>query len=144
MVHPNSEFATGVPCFCLSALACPIICRITCLFAKQPAHSAQNTVLLGVVRVVLARNFENGRESSSVGIDSMSYAIGNLFFQSAYVLFAQGFLPAIATDVLVDEDDANVLPRSEGFKGRLDRSGVRLAIHHQEVLFLVGARADVL
>lgn len=49
-----------------------------------------------------------------------------------------------ATNVLVNQNDANVLPCGERLERGLNRSGVGLAVHDQEVLLLVGSRANVL
>lgn len=43
------------------------------LFSKQPAHTLEDTVLLWVVRVVFARDFENGRE----GVGERVYTVTN-------------------------------------------------------------------
>lgn len=48
------------------------------LLPKEPAHSSQHTVLLGVIRVILAGYLKKGRESSRISIDSMSYPFGDL------------------------------------------------------------------
>jgi hypothetical protein len=48
------------------------------LLAKQLPDSFHNTVLLGVVRVVLGRNLKQARESLVVRVDFGSYALSNL------------------------------------------------------------------
>jgi hypothetical protein len=48
------------------------------LFSKQASYPAENAVLLWIIRMVFARNLENRRESGRIGIDSVSYFIGNL------------------------------------------------------------------
>lgn len=48
------------------------------LLSKQTTHTSQHTVLLRVVWVVFAGNLENGRKRRSVGVDAMTYAVGNL------------------------------------------------------------------
>ena len=57
----------------------PLPCSaLTRLFAKQPADSPQHAVLLRVVGVVFARDFEDGRECLGVGIDPVPYLVGDL------------------------------------------------------------------
>jgi hypothetical protein len=48
------------------------------LLAEQLPHSLHDTVLLGVVRVVLRRDLEQAWEGLVVGVDAGSYALGNL------------------------------------------------------------------
>jgi hypothetical protein len=48
------------------------------LFSKQPTHPPQDAVLLWVIRVVFARDFENRRECLRVCIDPMPYPVRNL------------------------------------------------------------------
>ena len=52
------------------------------LFAEQLPHSLHDAVLLGVVRVVLGRNFEQAWESLVVLVDAGSYALGDLHIVS--------------------------------------------------------------
>lgn len=101
----------------------------TRLLAKQPTYSAENAILLGVVRVILARNLENRRESSGIGIDTMSYAVGNLSTSQHVSRYRFPSLAAV-TDVLVDKDDADILPRRERLEGGFDRRGFGLVVHH--------------
>ena len=61
------------------SLTPPLPCSaLTRLFAKQPADSPQHAVLLRVVGVVFARDFEDGRECLGVGIDPVPYLVGDL------------------------------------------------------------------
>lgn len=48
------------------------------LFAKQPPHTLQYTVLLWVVGVVLAGDLENGGERVGERIDAVSDALRDL------------------------------------------------------------------
>lgn len=48
------------------------------LLSKEPPDPLQHAVLLGVVRVVLGGNLEQGRESGGVCIDPVAYPFGNL------------------------------------------------------------------
>lgn len=48
------------------------------LLSKQTTHPSQNTVLLGIIRMIFAWNLEDRGEGSGVGIDSVSYPVGNL------------------------------------------------------------------
>ena len=48
------------------------------LLAEQLPHSLHDTVLLGIVRVVLGRNLEQAWESLVVLVDAGPYALGNL------------------------------------------------------------------
>lgn len=50
-----------------------------------------------------------------------------------------------ATYVLVNENDADVLPvRRKPVKGRFDGRVVCLAVHHQKVLLRIGSRRHML
>ena len=64
-----------VPLSLIPSLPCSALTR---LFAKQPADSPQHAVLLRVVGVVFARDFEDGRECLGVGIDPVPYLVGDL------------------------------------------------------------------
>jgi len=48
------------------------------LLPEETAYPSQNTVLLGVVRVVLARNLKNGGEGGGIRVDAVPYPISNL------------------------------------------------------------------
>lgn len=49
------------------------------------------------------------------------------------------------TYMLVNQDNANILPLGrEALKGRLDRSIIRLVVHHKEVLLRVWGSRNVL
>jgi hypothetical protein len=48
------------------------------LFAKQPADSAENAVLFGIVGVFFAGNLEYGWEGRRIGIDAMPYLVCDL------------------------------------------------------------------
>lgn len=48
------------------------------LLAKQATNPPQYTVLLGVVWVVFARNFEDRRKGSSVGVNPVAYFVCDL------------------------------------------------------------------
>lgn len=121
------------------------------LLSKEPPYPSQNTVLLGVVGVVFAGDFKNGGESSRVRIDSVSDLVGNLGdFGSVYVRLvgAPWETPgdsAPLTDMLVDQDDADVLALlGEGIKGGLDGRRLRLAVDDEEVFLRVGRVGDML
>lgn len=118
------------------------------LFPKESSHPSQNAVLLGVVRVVLARDLEQRREGGRVRIDAVTDALRDLHTAISYQLsFHPRPLTAgpRATYVLVDQQDADVLPlRGEALKGLLNRGVVRLAVHDEEVLLRVRRVGDVL
>lgn len=104
--------------------------RITCaentiapLLSKQTSDSPQNTVLLGVIGVIFTRDLKNGREGRSVGVDTVSYSIGNM---------------------LVDKHNANVLSLiGEPVEGSLNGSGVCFVVDNEKVLLRIGARGNV-
>lgn len=48
------------------------------LLSKQTTDPPQHAVLLGIIWMVFAWDFEDCRKSSSIGIDSVSYSVGNL------------------------------------------------------------------
>lgn len=50
----------------------------TGLLSKQPAHALEDTVLLGVVGVILAGNFENGGEGVGEGVYTVTDAFCDL------------------------------------------------------------------
>jgi len=50
----------------------------TTLLAKQPSHTFENTVLFGIVRVVFARNLEDGGEGIGKCVYSVADALCNL------------------------------------------------------------------
>lgn len=50
----------------------------TRLLAKQTAHTLENTILLRVVWVVFAGNFENGGEGVGEGVYNVADAFRNL------------------------------------------------------------------
>lgn len=94
------------------------------LLSKQTPHSSQHTILLGVVRMLLARDLEYGRECGRVGIDTVSDLVG---------------------DMLVDQYDANVLAlRSKGIESCLDSRGLCLVVDYEEVLLRVRRVRDML
>jgi hypothetical protein len=83
------------------------------LLAKQLPDSLHNTVLLGVVRVVLGRNLEQAGESLVVLVDSGSYALGDLCVVSAEfsnVLSPYTVYHRACTYVLVDQHNSDILP----------------------------------
>jgi len=95
----------------------------TCLLAKQTTDSPQHAVLLRVVRVVFARNLEERWECGSVGIDPVSYPVGNM---------------------LVDQHNADVFPLGrESLKCLLDGGGICLGIDDEKVLLRVWGGRDV-
>ena len=121
------------------------------LLSKEPPYPSQHAVLLGVVGVVFAGDFEDGGESSRVGIDSVSDLVGNLGgLRSVYVRLvgAPWATPgdsAPLTDMLVDQEDADVLALlGEGIKGGLDGRRLCLAVNDEEVLLRVGRVGDML
>ena len=63
----------------LRSLNSPLYLTQARLFAKQPAHSPQDAVLLWVVGVVFAWDLENGGKCLGVGVDPVPYPIGNLW-----------------------------------------------------------------
>jgi hypothetical protein len=48
------------------------------LLSKQSSHTLKDTVLLGVIWVVFAGDFENGREGVGEGVYAMADALGDL------------------------------------------------------------------
>lgn len=74
--------------------------------------------------MILARNLEQRRERSGVGLDAVPYLLGN---------------------VLVDKEDGDVLAlRGEAVEGGLDGRSGRLGIDDEEVLLAGGRLRDVL
>ena len=72
------------------------------LFAKQTTDSAEHTVLLGVVRMVFARDLENGGEGRGVGVDSVPYPISDLY---------RGFHVSQPSErILTEHDNLNMFP----------------------------------
>lgn len=49
------------------------------LLSKQSSHPLEYTVLFRVIRVVLARDLENSRESLGVGIDAVPDPLCDLY-----------------------------------------------------------------
>lgn len=82
--------------------------------------------------MILARDLEDGREGSRVGIDSVAYSIGNLSTpnKSAFGCFSFAiFLELRSTNVLVDEHNADIFAvLGELVKSSLDGRCVRLAV----------------
>jgi hypothetical protein len=66
------------------------------LLAKQLPDSLHDTVLLGIVRVVLGGNLEQAWESLVVLVDAGSYALSNLYV----VLVTTSLHQAIARSIL--------------------------------------------
>lgn len=115
----------------------------TSLLAKQTTDSPQHTVLLRVVGVVFARNLEERWECGSVGIDSVSYPVGNL--SGPCQLLEPEDPRNLTTNMLVDQYNANVFPLSrESLKCLLDGRGIRLGVDDEEVLLRVWGGRDML
>lgn len=124
------------------------------LFAKQPAHSPQDAVLLRVVGVVFARDLENGGECLGICIDPVPYLIGNLWRTSLanrtsnserLAHGAGAGAGADVTDMLVDQNYPNVLPfRCKPLERRLDGGGLCLCVDYQKVLLVVWRRGNML
>lgn len=74
------------------------------------------------------------------------YRAGVVFYRRSWALSAPRYSEwGRATDVLVDQDDADVFPVvGESVKSRLDGGGVRLAVDNEEILLGVGAGSDML
>lgn len=53
--------------------------RLSPLFTKQPPDPSQNAVLFRIVWVILAWDFQQGRECFRVRINSSSYPFSDLF-----------------------------------------------------------------
>ncbi len=84
-------------------------CGIT---GEHVLDSWENGVLTGIVRVILGRDLQNGRNGILVAIDHETDHVGN---------------------VLTDEDDGNVFTCSEFLERVLDGFHRRLGIHHQVI-----------
>lgn len=92
--------------------------------------------------MVLAWNFEEGGEGSSVGIDSVSYPLGNLHRHQYLHQVSETVLGAY---MLVDQENANILPLSgESIKCFLDCGIVRLAVYNEKVLLGIWRGSDML
>ena len=52
------------------------------LLSKESADPPQHTVLLWVVGVVFAGDFEDCGEGSGIGFDTIAYSVGNLLYVS--------------------------------------------------------------
>jgi hypothetical protein len=92
------------------------------LLSKQAAHSSQHAIFLWVVGMVFARDLQNGREGCSVGIDSVSYFVGNM---------------------LIYQDNTNIFSFGEVVKRGLDRGRLGLVVDDEKVLLSIGARCNV-
>lgn len=122
------------------------------LFAEQLPHSLHDTVLLGVVRVVLGRNLEQAWECLVVLVDAGSYALGDLhavlaclrpLFTDRRMVFRNHSKEA--TYVLVDQHDRNVLPLlGELVECFLDSGLLRFGIDDKVVLLRVWSFGDML
>jgi len=122
------------------------------LFAEQLPHSLHDTVLLGVVRVILGRNLEQAWESLVVLVDAGSYALSDLHVVLANLrLLSPGRRMArlnckvVATYVLVDQHDCNVLPLpGELVECFLDSGLLGFGIDDKVVLLRVWSFGDML
>lgn len=122
------------------------------LFAEQLPHSLHDTVLLGVVRVVLGRNLEQAWESLVVLVDAGSYALGDLhvvlaclrpLFTGYRMVFRNHSIEA--TYVLVDQHDRNVLPLlGELVECFLDSGLLSFGVNDKVVLLRVRSFGDML
>ena len=86
------------------------------LLSEQAAHALENAVLLGVVRVVLAGDFEDGGERIGEGINPVTNALGDLCLPRTLAMIYSTRLANIVprndsfpTHMLVDQQDSNVL-----------------------------------
>jgi hypothetical protein len=112
------------------------------LLAEQLPDSFHNTVLLGVVRVVLGGDLEQAGESLVVLVDSGSYALGDLGVASVKCI---DILPASVaqhrkpcTYVLVDQHNSDILPLpSELVESLLDGRLFGFGVDDQVVLLRV-------
>lgn len=55
-----------------------ISARLKPLLPKQPPHALQHAILLRVIRVILRWDLQQRREGSGVGLDTVSYPLGDL------------------------------------------------------------------
>lgn len=93
------------------------------LLPEKPSHSPQYTVLLWVVGVILAWNFEQSWECCCICIDSVAYPLSN---------------------VLIDQQDSNILSLGcEPFKSFFDSRIIRLAVNDKEVFLRVRGLCDM-
>lgn len=72
--------------------------------------------------MIFAWDFEDRGEGGGVGIDSVSYPVGNM---------------------LVDQDDANVFSLGKALKGRFDGCRLCFVVDDKEVFLRIGAGSDV-
>jgi len=121
------------------------------LLAEQLPHSLHDTVLLGIVRVVLGRNLEQAWESLVVLVDARPYALGDLHVvlvttsQSPTCRIVRLDRMAVATYVLVDQHDRNVLPvLGELVESFLNSGILGLAVDDKVVLLRLRSFGDML
>lgn len=73
-----SDCAIALCIYNESFSGCHSVAKLSSLFSKETTHSSQYTVLLRVIRVLFAWNFQDCRECGGIGIDAVSYTVGNL------------------------------------------------------------------
>jgi len=49
-----------------------------CSLSENTTHPSQNAILLRIIWMVFARDFEDGRKGSGVGVDSVSYPVSDM------------------------------------------------------------------
>lgn len=95
--------------------------------AKQSSHTLQDTVLLGIIGVVFAGDFEDSGEGIGEGVYAMADALCDLLkgVRSHWL----GTPGTFMTNVLVDQKNSNVLSvLREVLESLLDLRGLGLGI----------------
>jgi hypothetical protein len=83
---------------------------LTKSLSEESSHTLEDTVLLGVIRVIFAGDFEDGREGVGEGIDAMADALSDLLNLRLDMMRQKILLrDSRGTHVLVDQEDSNVL-----------------------------------
>lgn len=109
----SSPLATPYLTFCIW----PPQASVPTLFSKQASNPPQHTVFLRIVRVVFAWDLQDSWEGSGVGINSVTYSVGDLCgIEKLDAMFSRGESSPKeggGTCVLVDQDNPNVLAFDE-------------------------------
>lgn len=80
--------------------------------SQEHIDTLHDVILLGIVRMLLGRDFQDSRDGGSVVLKDMSNVIGN---------------------VLINQDDTDIIPQGKWQKGFLYLLQLRVLLDNQEI-----------